>query len=276
MSETKRILSIDGGGIRGIIAVQTLVEIEYYLKKYYNDEDYKLCYFFDLIAGTSTGSIIAAGLAKGMAAEDILKLYVKNGESIFKKTCIAKAFTGLEKRGESLSTLEKSSRLLAKLAWLGRLIVSLAKLGKVFAIPKYNSLNLENLLKEEFEDMRLSSDKLETKLLIVTRNITQGESWSFCNHDANKHYELNKDIKISDLVRASCAAPTLFDPHQIEINREHNIPHDPHQIEIIKEINTFVDGAIGMNNNPSYQALLEATKSPSDGGLGWEKASISF
>ncbi|NCS36993.1 MAG: hypothetical protein GPJ14_23530 [Microcystis aeruginosa G11-01] len=71
----KRILSIDGGGIRGIIAAEMLVKLEEDLKKY-NPKFQCLADFFDLIGGTSTGSIIAAGLASRMKATEILELYL--------------------------------------------------------------------------------------------------------------------------------------------------------------------------------------------------------
>ncbi len=62
----KRILSLDGGGIRGVLTLEYLEVIEETLKKRYANENLLLCDYFDLIGGTSTGSIIAAGLACGM------------------------------------------------------------------------------------------------------------------------------------------------------------------------------------------------------------------
>ena len=68
----KRILSIDGGGIKGIFAAQFLARIE-------EEYDIKICDYFDIIAGTSTGAIVAAALAVGMPAEEIVKLYDEYG-----------------------------------------------------------------------------------------------------------------------------------------------------------------------------------------------------
>jgi hypothetical protein len=59
----KRILSLDGGGIRGILTLEFLGVIESMLRKRSGRDDFRLCDYFDLIGGTSTGSIIAAGLA---------------------------------------------------------------------------------------------------------------------------------------------------------------------------------------------------------------------
>src|SRR5439155_6831089 len=67
----KRILSLDGGGIRGAVTLGFLGEIERILAGRHEDldgmkkEDFRLCHYFDLIGGTSTGSIIAALLAVG-------------------------------------------------------------------------------------------------------------------------------------------------------------------------------------------------------------------
>jgi patatin-like phospholipase/acyl hydrolase len=62
----KRILSLDGGGVRGILSLGLLLQIETLLRaRHGNDPQFRLCHYFDLIAGTSTGSIIAALLAKG-------------------------------------------------------------------------------------------------------------------------------------------------------------------------------------------------------------------
>lgn len=73
-----KILSIDGGGIKGIAPASLLANIEERTNK--NIIDY-----FDLIVGTSTGGIIALGLGLGFSAREILSLYLDNGDKIFKK-----------------------------------------------------------------------------------------------------------------------------------------------------------------------------------------------
>ena len=72
----RRILAIDGGGIKGVFPAAFLVELEDQLGE-------PIAGYFDLIAGTSTGGIIALGLGLGMTAKDILELYEKNGSRIF-------------------------------------------------------------------------------------------------------------------------------------------------------------------------------------------------
>lgn len=83
--EYLRVLSIDGGGIRGVFPAKYLALIE-------SDTGNKINEYFDLIVGTSTGGIIALALSVGIAAEDIENLYVKNAKNIFKKKLIGKMF----------------------------------------------------------------------------------------------------------------------------------------------------------------------------------------
>jgi len=89
----KRILALDGGGIRGILTLQFLQVIESRIKERFGDNTL-LCDYFDLIGGTSTGSIIAAGLACGMTVDDLQKLYLKIGASVFKPAGLGKLIPG--------------------------------------------------------------------------------------------------------------------------------------------------------------------------------------
>src|SRR5258705_10792410 len=73
-----RILSIDGGGIRGILPAAILTELEERYLGARSAGDY-----FDLIAGTSTGGIIALALSTGLRAKEILRLYVEHGGEVF-------------------------------------------------------------------------------------------------------------------------------------------------------------------------------------------------
>ncbi|WP_017659390.1 patatin-like phospholipase family protein [Baaleninema simplex] len=83
LDRPKRLLSIDGGGIRGIIAAQILLKIESILCDPKDTPWNCLGDYFDFIGGTSTGAILAAGLAKGMKVRDLLDLYVDRGREIF-------------------------------------------------------------------------------------------------------------------------------------------------------------------------------------------------
>ena len=78
----KRILALDGGGIRGILTLEFLKAVESLIKKRFGEKT-RLCDYFDLIGGTSTGSIIAAGLACGMTVDALQALYRNIGASVF-------------------------------------------------------------------------------------------------------------------------------------------------------------------------------------------------
>lgn len=80
----KRILALDGGGVRGILTLGFLARMEKLLRERYQNPRFLLCDYFDLIGGTSTGSIIASGLAMGMDTATLIKLYKDLSKDIFK------------------------------------------------------------------------------------------------------------------------------------------------------------------------------------------------
>src|SRR5947207_389208 len=79
----KRILALDGGGIRGVLTLEYLAVIEEMLRQRAGRDDFRLCDYFDLIGGTSTGAIIAAALACGMSVRELKTLYREIGTSAF-------------------------------------------------------------------------------------------------------------------------------------------------------------------------------------------------
>ena len=81
----KKLLAIDGGGIRGVLALEVLQKIEDLLKAKSGRADFRLADYFDYIAGTSTGGIIAAGLSIGMSVKEILDFYQEAGAQMFVK-----------------------------------------------------------------------------------------------------------------------------------------------------------------------------------------------
>ncbi len=81
----KRILALDGGGVRGIISLQFLARVEAELRRRYDTPDLRLCDYFDLVGGTSTGSMIAGGVAIGMEVAEILDIYLTTGRRAFSR-----------------------------------------------------------------------------------------------------------------------------------------------------------------------------------------------
>ncbi len=89
--QPRKILSLDGGGIRGVLTLEILLELENQLKtELKKDDAFRLSDFFDYIGGTSTGAIIAAGLSRGMSVTELLNFYEEKGEAMFDKAFLLK------------------------------------------------------------------------------------------------------------------------------------------------------------------------------------------
>lgn len=184
----KRILALDGGGIRGALTLGYLQKIEDVLRKQHGDDpEFRLCDYFDLIGGTSTGSIIASCLAIGMKVEEITKMYFDLGGKIFEK----------------------------KYRWW-----NVFEVGK-YIHGSYDHTPLEKELKKVFGDITLESNKIKTGLCIVAKRADTNSVWPLINHPDGKYYNskegVNKDIKLWMAVRASAAAPTYFVPQLIDV-----------------------------------------------------------
>lgn len=175
MSKKFRILCLDGGGIRGLYSAQMLKR----MKKdcnidFYND--------FDLIVGTSTGSILAGSIVKQIDIDKVIALYVNEGKKIFKKR------------------------------WLSRI--------GLFA-SKYNPNPLKEQLKAIFENTTLG-DIEKPLLINATDigNSTQFVFKTTFNdqEDSNgnkKELVRDKEILLSDAILASSSAPIFFPPHKV-------------------------------------------------------------
>lgn len=171
-----RILSIDGGGIRGVIPAMFMMEIEKRTGR-------RIADLFDLIAGTSTGGILALGLTvpgedgkPRYTARDGLSLYEQEGPVIFKQT-----------------------------VW--QTISSLANLID----EKYLSAPVEGVLDRYFGDARLR-DAL-TDLLITAYDIERRIPWFFRSKRAISLPEYDFPMKF--VARATSAAPTYFETARI-------------------------------------------------------------
>jgi len=178
-----RLLALDGGGIRGLITLAVLVRLEELLSKAWNDPDFRLCKFFDCIGGTSTGAIIATGLARGMSAKELLSFYKDFGREVFVKRNLFVRWKSLYDNG----ALEK-------------------KLKEFFKDPES--------LKPEF---------LKSLLVVVTRNATTDSAWPISSNPWAKYNgpdrpDCNLCIPQWKIVRASTAAPVFFPPEVIEWN----------------------------------------------------------
>lgn len=85
-TENKRdikILSLNGGGVRGLFTISLLAELEDIIEEREKRTDVKIGEYFDLITGTSIGGILALGLASGQSARDLRDTFKENAQSIF-------------------------------------------------------------------------------------------------------------------------------------------------------------------------------------------------
>lgn len=168
------ILSIDGGGIRGIIPATVLAELERRTGR-------RIAELFDLIAGTSTGGILAvaltvpgAGDALRWRAEELIDLYVEEGPEIFART-------------------------------LGRRIAS----GLGLLDERYDDAALEAALDRYVGDARLS--ELRTDVLLTAYDTQARRPFLFASHVVAEG-EPAWDHRARDAARATSAAPTYFEP----------------------------------------------------------------
>jgi hypothetical protein len=181
----KRLLSIDGGGLCGLIPAEALILIEKQLDDL-TGKQLPLCDRFDLIGGTSTGAILAAGLCLGMKASDLRDFYLKFGKEIFTKVFLPIRFW------HSYPSEPLERRLKDKFG----------------------------------ESTNLGSPKLRTNILIVAKNASLGTTWFFTNNPKGKYFGTNAALPLWQIVRASSAAPTYFPPQKIAIPDEQAQVHN--------------------------------------------------
>lgn len=171
-----RILSIDGGGIRGIFPATVLAEFE---QRYLGGRSAVEC--FDLVSGTSTGGIIALGLSAGMRSADLADLYIKRGNEIFPP-----------KAGGILSGVTTSWSRLRRLLKF-----------------RYERTAIEGMLTETLRDRTLASAL--TRVCIPAFEGTYGEVYIYKTPHHPDFY-LDGPKLMTTVALATSAAPTYFQP----------------------------------------------------------------
>jgi predicted acylesterase/phospholipase RssA len=181
--QPRKILSLDGGGIRGILTLEILLELENQLRaELESNESFRLSDFFDYIGGTSTGAIIAAGLSRGMSVQQLLDFYEDKGKAMFDKAFLLKRVRYFYNEGPLLTELKKT-------------------FGE--------------------GDIDLRSGDFKSLLLVVTMNRTTDSPWPISNNPAAKYNAPNRPdcnlrIPLYQLIRASTAAPAYFRPETLQ------------------------------------------------------------
>lgn len=179
-----RLLALDGGGIRGVLTLEVLAQMEQKLQAELDrGDDFVLGDWFDYIGGTSTGAIIAAGLARGMRVSEIQDLYDDLGPKMFKKP------------------------LPPRRLWF-----------------KYRSEPLAAELKRVFgADTKFGDESLRALLMMVMRNADTDSPWTLSNNPNAKYNTPpsrpgnNLLLPLWQLVRASTAAPVFFAPEVVKV-----------------------------------------------------------
>jgi hypothetical protein len=220
----KRILALDGGGVRGALSIAFLERLEKILTEI-EGRPVRLCEWFDLIGGTSTGAIIAAGLASGYSANEMHKFYSELAPKIFKTP--------------------------------------------IFRIPgwraSFDARRLHLELNRILSGYTLGSEDLQTGLCIILKRLDTGSCWIIMNNPRSAFWETradnsdnsfvgNRHFLLTNIIRASTAAPYYFDPQTIEISEG--------------EEGLFLDGGLTPHNNPSLALFLAAVLPPY--GLNWK------
>jgi hypothetical protein len=218
----KRILSFDGGGVRGAISVAFLERIETIFADHQRklltdyiaakeragiaDENlaaakaklaapFMLADWFDLVGGTSTGSLIAGAIALGFSTKDIEAFYLERASKIFKRPVLRR-----------INVLQAS----------------------------FDARGLQQEIDGIVKQRMLESDELLTGLTVVAKRMDTGSPWILTNNprapywdtklpsidkdgNVDKGYIGNRYYKLATLVRASTAAPYYFDPEILPI-----------------------------------------------------------
>lgn len=170
------LLSIDGGGIRGIIPAVALAKLESTTGRLARET-------FSFVGGTSTGAIIAAAIAAGIPAADILDLYLVRAREVFRKR-----------------------------PW------SIPK--RIVSGSMYSTQKLHDLISSELgsaRDWRLNDSPID--LLIIAQRIPDGIPWYFVR-DNPYNSGCSGRLRLADCATASAAAPTYFEPWTIREDTE--------------------------------------------------------
>ncbi|CAL5187905.1 unnamed protein product [Lathyrus oleraceus] len=236
------VLSIDGGGVRGIIPGVILAYLESQLQEI-DGADARLADYFDVIAGTSTGGLITAMLTTPnpdsnnrplFAAREIVPFYLKNLPLIFP---------------------QKSG-----------IFAPLMNIATALTGPKYNGEYLQKTIKEMTGNTLLS--QTVTNIVIPSFDVEKLQPTIFSSYQIDAEPAL--DVKLSDICIATSAAPTYLPAHYFEKKDE--------QGRVIQEYN-LIDGGV-CANNPTMVAIREVTKdmirqpqgrSVNDAGVGLDR-----
>lgn len=218
MKKIFRVLCIDGGGMRGLYTATLLATLAYRFDSRFSKQTPDIGKAFDLICGTSTGAILACGLALGIPIDKIQSLYVSNGPEIFS------------------DPMPSEESALKFLCWGSKYVKK----------PSANTAKLRNALQAIFGDMNIKQlyEKRKIAICVPSINASNYKAWVFKTpHNPGKHRDDN--YSLVNICMASSAAPIFFPIAQFN-NPDNSLLMD-----------NFVDGGLWANN-PSLVGFIEA------------------
>ncbi|WP_199249210.1 CBASS cGAMP-activated phospholipase [[Phormidium] sp. ETS-05] len=169
-----KILSLDGGGVRGVLAARMLVHLEQQINQPLHE-------YFDLIAGTSTGAMLAAAIALGLPAHEIVQLYRNKAEIVFPY--------------ESGWNFQRLPLILRFGPWA----------------PKFSEVGLVSVIKELLGDKKIGEIE-KPKLLITSYDTIEREPIIFKSWKAKF-----AAVSLWEACVCSTSAPTFFPAHKLEV-----------------------------------------------------------
>ncbi|MBX9746375.1 MAG: patatin-like phospholipase family protein [Hyphomonadaceae bacterium] len=221
----RRILALDGGGVRGFLTIEVLQQLEFELRRRSGDDKYTLSQYFDLIGGTSTGSIIATGLALGWSVSRVWAAYELIVPEIFGKAS-----------GAGLLSPRFRNKPLAK-AFLEN-----------FEQRDLESPDLETGLAIFAKRMDRGSAWM----------MVNNPGWCYYdNQSPTDTWAPNRAFELRSIVQASAAAPHFF--RGVKMKIEHTAGKKKSALE-----GHFVDGGVAGLNNPALE-LLTMVRDPAYG-----------
>ena len=225
----KKVLTIDGGGIRGVIPASILANLEARLQIAKNDPNLRIADCFDMFAGTSTGGILTALFLSPQRyrASEILEFYQQLGPTLFHRT-----------------------------------IWQMAASGFGLFRSRYKEDALYDFSKKLLGDTYIS--EVAKECLITAYEMSSRKALLFSRHAVTKYGSM-ADYRLCDIVRATTAAPTYFSPAKVYPRSSHEAAEKGASAESLPFRN-LVDGGI-YANNPSMCALVESIKLWPDVGI---------
>jgi hypothetical protein len=183
----KRLLSLDGGGMRGMLMLGMLAEVERRLAVRCSRPDFRLCEYFDLIGGASTGAVAAAALALGKSCAEVADLY----------------------------------REMAPEPAAGKGKVA------VIRRARFDTPRMEAALLRAFGDAELGGRELQTGLALFARRADTGVTWTYTNNPRSRHWEgapgaaPSRRLLLRKLAQACAGSPAAYEETRLRLDGDH-------------------------------------------------------